>query len=189
MEMIPPQTEALFNKYQSFLGWGFLLERYTTNIDKATPAQIARATKDSISEVWLPFWSFRFMLAFWVLMLIGVITAFVLACRNTIQNHRWLQWCLVLGTPLPWLASEFGWLTAEFGRQPWTVHGILPTYMSVSSLSTATVAFSLGGFVLLYASLFVVEICLMLKFINLGPSSLGEKRYHFEKSNLPLTNV
>ena len=62
-----------------------------------------------------------------------------------------------------------GWIVAEFGRQPWTVDGILPTALSVSHLSVADVLITLIGFMLFYSVLFVVEIGLMLKYIRKGP--------------------
>lgn len=184
-----PKAQAMFEKYKPYLGWGFLLKRYRDDITKATPADIEKATRDSIPESWIPFWTFRFMVGFWLLMLISLVVAYILGLRGTAQNHRgWLRYFIV-SMPIPWLAAECGWVTAEVGRQPWTIHGTLPTYMSVSSLSTATVSFSLGGFALLYSSLFIVELFLMIKYARLGPSSLGEKRYHFEKNALPLNNA
>ena len=65
-----------------------------------------------------------------------------------------------------------GWLVAELGRQPWTVSGILPTHLSVSSLTVWDLAFSLTGFVLLYSALLAVEMYLMLKYARLGPDAL-----------------
>lgn len=183
-----PIQEAIFKKYGKDLGWGFLLNRYATDPGKATTAQINQATKDSVPEVWIVFWSFRIMVGLWLIMLIGVILGFIFCCRDTIQKHRWLLWCFLLGIPIPWLCAEFGWVTAEIGRQPWTVHGVLPTYMSVSTLSTSTVSFSLGGFALFYTSLFLIELFLMFKYARLGPSSLGEKRYHFELNQSSITH-
>jgi cytochrome d ubiquinol oxidase subunit I len=71
--------------------------------------------------------------------------------------------------PAPWIAAEMGWFVAEFGRQPWTVDGVLPTAMSVSALSMTEVGLTLAGFVLFYSVLFVVEMGLMLKYIRIGP--------------------
>src|SRR5690606_16201806 len=69
----------------------------------------------------------------------------------------------------PWIAAEMGWFVAEFGRQPWTVDGILPTALSVSALSVTEVALTLAGFILFYTVLFIIEMGLMLKFIRKGP--------------------
>jgi cytochrome bd ubiquinol oxidase subunit I len=71
--------------------------------------------------------------------------------------------------PAPWIAAEMGWIVAEFGRQPWTVDGVLPTALSVSALSITEVSITLAIFVLFYSVLFVIEMGLMLKFIRKGP--------------------
>jgi cytochrome bd ubiquinol oxidase subunit I len=58
---------------------------------------------------------------------------------------------------------------AEFGRQPWTVDGVLPTAMSVSTLSMTEVAMTLAGFVIFYTVLFIIEMGLMVKYVRKGP--------------------
>jgi cyd operon protein YbgT len=52
-------------------------------------------------------------------------------------------WCI----PLPWIASEAGWFVAEYGRQPWTISGVLPTHLSASNISSDQLWFSIAGFV------------------------------------------
>jgi cytochrome d ubiquinol oxidase subunit I len=71
--------------------------------------------------------------------------------------------------PLPWIAAELGWIVAEYGRQPWAIDGVLPTFLAVSSVSAAQVLFTLTGFVLFYSSLLVVDVMLMLRYIRMGP--------------------
>jgi cytochrome d ubiquinol oxidase subunit I len=71
--------------------------------------------------------------------------------------------------PAPWIAAELGWFVAEFGRQPWTVDGVLPTAMSVSHLGATELLITLAGFVTFYSVLFVVEMGLMVKYIRKGP--------------------
>jgi len=82
--------------------------------------------------------------------------------------------------PLPWIANELGWVVTEVGRQPWSIYGMLPVDLSVSSLTAGSVFGSLAGFIVLYSCLIVVEVWLMKKFAGLGPSSLGTGRYFFE---------
>ena len=62
-----------------------------------------------------------------------------------------------------------GWVTAEVGRQPWSVFGLLPTWMSASTHSVGYMAFSLIGFVLLYTVFIAVEMYLMVRAIRKGP--------------------
>jgi cytochrome d ubiquinol oxidase subunit I len=71
--------------------------------------------------------------------------------------------------PLPWVAAELGWVVAEYGRQPWAIDGILPTFLAVSSVSAAQILFSLAGFILFYSALLVADIVLMRKYIRMGP--------------------
>jgi cytochrome d ubiquinol oxidase subunit I len=58
---------------------------------------------------------------------------------------------------------------AEYGRQPWTIDGVLPTFMSVSSVPATNVWLSLTGFIVFYSVLAVVELYLMIKYVRLGP--------------------
>jgi len=60
---------------------------------------------------------------------------------------------------------------AENGRQPWTIDGVLPTFLSASSVSAENVLYSLSGFILFYSLLAVVEFYLMIKYIRLGPEA------------------
>ncbi len=89
---------------------------------------------------------------------------------------RLAVWCI----PLPWIAAETGWFVAEYGRQPWTISGVLPTHMSVSSISVDQLGFSLAGFLFFYTVLLVIELFLMIKYVRLGPSSLHTGRYFHE---------
>ncbi len=82
--------------------------------------------------------------------------------------------------PAPWLAAEFGWFVAEYGRQPWTIYGILPTHLSVSNISVTNVWLSLAGFVVFYTFLLIIMVYLMVKYAKLGPASLGTGRYYGE---------
>jgi cytochrome d ubiquinol oxidase subunit I len=75
--------------------------------------------------------------------------------------------------PLPWLAAELGWVVAEYGRQPWSIEGILPTALGVSSLTVGQVGISLGGFVFFYTALAVIDGVLMTKYARKGPDELG----------------
>jgi cytochrome d ubiquinol oxidase subunit I len=71
--------------------------------------------------------------------------------------------------PVPFIANEAGWVVAELGRQPWTVYGQLPTWISASTHTVGYMIFSLVGFVAIYSLFIVVEMYLMLKFIKQGP--------------------
>jgi cytochrome d ubiquinol oxidase subunit I len=87
-----------------------------------------------------------------------------------LTDQRWLLWVAVAALPLPWVAIELGWLIAEYGRQPWVVEGVLPTFYAASGLNFWDLVISLTFFVTLYTVLIVVEAILMVKAIRHGPS-------------------
>jgi len=175
--------QLTYQNHLNDLGFAFLLKRYAPNVADATPVQVNRATKDTIPEVWIAFWSFRFMLLFWGIAFLLFIFGVVYSFKGTLEKHRLYLRCVLYSIPLPYLAAECGWVLAEVGRQPWSVHNIMPTYMSVSTITVTQIITSLAGFVIFYASLFAIELFLMFKYGRRGPSSLGKKRYHFEKNS------
>ena len=178
----PGDSEALatFEKYQGDMGFGLLMKKYRTDPMKATPADIHRAALDTIPRVTPLFWSFRLMVGLGFSFLALFSLAFYASCRNCCERRPWLLKWALFSIPLPYLASELGWFVAEYGRQPWSIYGILPTSDSVSTLSTRSLFFSLGGFILFYTALLVVELFLMFKFARMGPASLHTGRYEGE---------
>ena len=179
-----PSDEALrteFKNVQNDLGYGLLLRRYTDNVAEATPEMIRQAAADTTPAVAPMFWSFRLMVGCGMAMALLLIFGVVYSIKGTIAEKRCFLKLALLALPLPWIASEAGWFVAEYGRQPWTIFGVLPTHLSVSSLSSSEVFGSLIGFVALYSALLVVEIWLMIRFGRMGPSSLGTGRYHLEQ--------
>ncbi|MCZ4409848.1 cytochrome ubiquinol oxidase subunit I [Cryomorphaceae bacterium 1068] len=90
--------------------------------------------------------------------------------RGTLFEKRWLMWVFVPGVLLPQIANQFGWYTAEMGRQPWVVYGHLRTSNALSETVTANhVAFSLVLFTLVYMLLFGLFIYLLSRKIKHGP--------------------
>ena len=87
-------------------------------------------------------------------------------------HKTWLLRVCFYSLPLPWFAAEFGWIVAEYGRQPWVIEGILPTNLAVSSVSFEAVLSSLIGFIVLYSTLLVVDLYLMTKYIKMGPKNV-----------------
>jgi cytochrome d ubiquinol oxidase subunit I len=153
------------------LGFGLLTLRYTANPAKADEAMVERAAWDTVPNVPVLFWSFRLMvgLGFFFIALFG--TAFYLASKRRLDNRLFLRiamWSL----PLPWVAAELGWIVAEYGRQPWAIDGVLPTFLGVSSTSAGQVMASLIGFVVLYSGLASVDAILMLRAIRHGPDGM-----------------
>ena len=83
----------------------------------------------------------------------------------------WHYWVAVALVPLAYIASESGWLVAEFGRQPWTIQDMLPTWVAVSDLHSSSVMLTFFLFLILFTTMLAVEINIMLKQISKGPDA------------------
>ncbi len=173
---------AAFEANRQDLGYGLLLKPYTDRVVDATQAQIHRAALDTIPDVAALFWTFRFMvgLGFWMLALIGM--GFYFCATRVFEKKRWLLRLFLYSLPAPWIAAELGWFVSEYGRQPWSIGEVLPTFLSTSSLTSGDLVGSITGLVLLYTVFLIVELYLMVKFARRGPSSLHTGRYHFEQA-------
>lgn len=178
---VDADIQTTFEAHKADLGYGLLLKRYTDAVIDATPEQIALAVKDTVPPVAPLFWTFRVMVAFGFLMLFLIGASFWFTVRRTVEKQRWLLKMLLWSLPVPWLACEMGWFVAEFGRQPWAIGEVLPTFLATSTLTSGELAFSLAGFIGFYTFLLCIEIYLMQKYARLGPASLGTGRYHGEQ--------
>ncbi len=176
-----PEVVAAFDAHKVDLGYGLLLKRYVEDPSTATEEQILQAAEDSIPSVPLLFWGFRIMVGIGFLFLVLFLLSAWHLARGTIMKQRWLLRTLVYSIPLPWIAAELGWFTAEYGRQPWAIGEVLPTFLATSALTVSDLIFSMAGYLIFYTLLLVIEMFLMFKFARLGPSSLHLGRYHFEK--------
>ena len=162
------RAAAELRDHAADLGYALLLKRHIADPRKADAATIQKAAADTVPDIGTLFWSFRIMvgLGFYFIALFAVIFWDV---SHHNFSRRWLLRLLLWSLPLPWIAAELGWVVAEYGRQPWAIDGVLPTFLAVSSVSAAQILFSLAGFVLLYSALLVVDIILMGKYIAMGP--------------------
>ena len=174
------EARELFERHKADLGFGLLLKKYTPDVTLATAAMIDAAARDTIPGVTPMFWTFRVMvgLGFWMLLLFSAALWF--SIKGCFADRPWLLRAALWSLPLPWIACEVGWFVAEYGRQPWTIYGVLPTRLSVSTLSVESLYGSLAGFVGFYTLLLVVEMFLMVRFARQGPGSLGTGRYQHE---------
>jgi cytochrome d ubiquinol oxidase subunit I len=175
------QQRETFMAHVDDMGYALLLKKYVKNPLQANDEQIRQAARDTIPKVAPMFWTFRVMVAVGTTLALVMFYSLFTVIRRTTWQKRWLLWAAVASIPLPFIGVEVGWFVAEFGRQPWTVYGILPTHLSTSSLQVSDVMGSLIAFVLMYMSLFAVELFLMFKYARLGPSALHTGRYHFEQ--------
>jgi len=164
-------TEALreFGRHQVDLGYALLLKRYVADPNKATEDDIERAAWSTVPNVPVLFWSFRIMVAIGLFFIALFAMAFIVTARRRIETHRGMLRLALYCLPLPWIAAELGWIVAEYGRQPWVIEGVLPTFLGASSVTAGHVTFSLLGFVMFYSTLAIVDVFLMLRVVRQGP--------------------
>ncbi|CEK09988.1 cytochrome ubiquinol oxidase subunit I [Legionella hackeliae] len=167
------QAKKDFATYESSLGYGLLLKKYTEKVVDASEEQISKAANDLTPHVVPLFFSFRIMVACGFFFIFLFAMGFYLSVRRKLHTTRWYLHVAFWSLPLPWVAAELGWIIAEYGRQPWVVQGVLPTALGSSSVSAAQVMTSLSGFIIFYTILAIVEIYLMVKYIRLGPDGLA----------------
>ena len=170
-----PDAEVLrrFETNQGDLGYALLLLRFTDNPAAATPKQIDDAAWSTVPNVPVLFWCFRLMVGLGLYFIALFATAFYLATRHRFDRHPNFLKLAFFSLPLPWIAIEVGWIVAEYGRQPWAVDGVLPTFLGVSRTSADNVWLSLIGFVIFYSALAVVDAFLLVRTIRRGPDGLG----------------
>lgn len=171
------EAMEIFKEHKDDLGYGLMLKRYTQDVSQATDEMIAQAARDTIPKVAPMFCAFRLMVALGFTMLLLFVLSVYAVLKGNFAEKRWLLRFAVLALPMPWIACEVGWFVAEYGRQPWTIYGILPTHLSVSTLSKGDLYGSLTGFIGFYTLLLVIEMYLMIRFSRQGPGSLGTGRY------------
>ncbi|QEC69883.1 cytochrome ubiquinol oxidase subunit I [Panacibacter ginsenosidivorans] len=116
------------------------------------------------------FQSYHIMIAIGMLLIALTTFGFILLKKNKLFNKRWLMLVFAWSVFLPQIANQVGWYTAETGRQPWVVYGLLRTSDALSQAVTANqVVFSLILFTLVYALLFALFIFLLNRKIQHGP--------------------
>jgi cytochrome bd ubiquinol oxidase subunit I len=125
-------------------------------------------------RVRLMYWSMRVMAMLGVFMFLVAAVGAWLYRKRRLEKARWFLWTAVVTTAVPYVAATFGWILTEMGRQPWIVQGLLKTSQAHSpNVGTATVATSLGVFVLLYLTLGIVDFVLMRRYARLDPPELS----------------
>jgi cytochrome d ubiquinol oxidase subunit I len=101
--------------------------------------------------------------------LLMIVSAFLL-WRKRLYTSRWALWALLLSFPLPYIANTAGWMTAELGRQPWLIYGLMRTSEGYSNtVSASNGLFTLLGFMGLYALLALLFTVLIYREISNGP--------------------
>jgi cytochrome bd ubiquinol oxidase subunit I len=120
--------------------------------------------------VLIPFFTFRIMVGCGLIMLALAWLGSWLIIKHRLERRRWLLWSIFLSFPLPFIATLAGWYTAEVGRQPWVVYGVLRTAKAVTPFLTAHAAAStLILFAIVYAFIFSFGIFYIYRLLRAGP--------------------
>ncbi|HEY2811198.1 MAG TPA: cytochrome ubiquinol oxidase subunit I [Rhabdochlamydiaceae bacterium] len=120
--------------------------------------------------------TYHIMIAMWTLMALVTILGFIFWKRKKLQKAKWALWGLIISVIFPQIANQAGWMTAEIGRQPWIVYGLLRTAEGASPVVNATqVATSILMFIVIYALLFVLFLFLLDRKIKHGPELVSLK--------------
>jgi cytochrome d ubiquinol oxidase subunit I len=123
-------------------------------------------------QVLLLYYSYHVMVGLGTIFIAVMILAAWLLWRGRLYRSRWMLWLLLLSAPLPFIANTAGWITAELGRQPWLIYGLMRTATGISPrVSGGNVLFTLIGFTGIYALLSILFLFLMYREIEHGPEA------------------
>jgi cytochrome bd ubiquinol oxidase subunit I len=121
----------------------------------------------------LLFYSYHIMAGLGTYFVAVMVVAGFLLWRGRLFTTRWVLWPLMLSFPLPYIANTAGWMTAEIGRQPWMVYGLIRTSDGYSKyVSSGNSLFTLLGFMGLYSVLSVLFILLVYRIVQRGPEAI-----------------
>jgi cytochrome d ubiquinol oxidase subunit I len=120
----------------------------------------------------LLYYSYHIMVGLGTIFIAIMVSATWLLWRGTLFQSRWMLWILMVSFPLPYIANTAGWLTAELGRQPWLIYGLMRTRDGSSHLvSSGNSLFTLLGFMGLYTVLSMLFLLLMYRQLDRGPGA------------------
>jgi cytochrome bd ubiquinol oxidase subunit I len=119
----------------------------------------------------LLYYSYHIMVGLGTLFIAIMITAALLLWRQRLFDARWLLWILMLSFPFPFIANTAGWITAEVGRQPWLIYGLMRTDQGISpTVSAGNGLFTLIGFMGMYLVLGVMYLFFIWREVDHGPN-------------------
>jgi cytochrome bd ubiquinol oxidase subunit I len=118
----------------------------------------------------LLYYAYHVMVGLGTLLIVVMLVSAALLWRGRLFAHRPVLWVLMLAFPFPYIATTAGWMTAELGRQPWIVYGVMRTAKGSSDhVGTGDVVFSSLGFMGLYLLLGILFLFLVARLIARGP--------------------
>lgn len=118
----------------------------------------------------LLYYSYHIMVGLGTVFIAIMVVSIFLLWRGKLFDARWMLWILLLSLPFPYIANTAGWMTAELGRQPWLVYGLMLTADGYSkTVSAGNGMFTLLGFMGMYMVLGILFLFLVRREIELGP--------------------
>jgi len=119
----------------------------------------------------LLYYSYHIMVGLGTLLILLMLLCAWSLWRGRLFQNRALLWALLLALPFPYIATTAGWMTAELGRQPWLIYGVMRTGQGFSSrVSAGNTLFTLLGFMGLYMVLGILFLFLVHREIDHGPA-------------------
>ncbi|HZD30921.1 MAG TPA: cytochrome ubiquinol oxidase subunit I, partial [Candidatus Angelobacter sp.] len=130
--------------------------------------------KDWPQNIPLLYFAYHIMVGLGTLFIAVMALALILLWRGTLFETRWLLWILMLSFPFPYIANTAGWMTAEMGRQPWLVYGLMRTEEGFSKMVSAGNGwFTFLGFLGMYTVLGLLFVFLVWREIEHGPDGVA----------------
>jgi cytochrome d ubiquinol oxidase subunit I len=127
-------------------------------------------------NVELLYFAYHIMVGLGTILISVMALAALLLFRKRLERTRWMLWVLMLSFPFPYIATTAGWMTAELGRQPWIVYGLMRVRDASSPhVSAGDVAFSTLGFMGLYLVVGIAFLFLVGREVVRGPQPLSPK--------------
>ncbi len=147
--------------------WGSLIDSDSFSAEEVGLDSIP---PENWPPVVIPFFTFRIMVGCLLIMLAVAWTGSYLNHKGRIEQNHLLLWAIFLSFPLPWIAILTGWFTAEVGRQPWVVYGLLRTADAVTPFLTLRAAtISLAVFCVVYSFIFAFGVFYINRLLRVGP--------------------
>ena len=126
-----------------------------------------------IPNVPITFYSFHIMVILGFYFIAFFLVFLYFSLKSMIPEKKFWLWLAVWTIPLPYIASEAGWVVAEVGRQPWTIQDLLPTVAAVTRIDSGSVIVTFWLFAITFTILAIAEVRIMLKAIKSGPHKEG----------------
>lgn len=119
----------------------------------------------------LLYYSYHIMVGLGTVFIAIMVVSLLLLWRGKLFSARWMLWVLLLSFPFPYIANTAGWMTAELGRQPWLVYGLMLTADGYSkNVSAGNAMFTLLGFMGMYMVLGLLFVFLVRRELEQGPA-------------------